>query len=89
MLVASRKCSICAPLIWGSTMAFQRRKFVLVSFSDGGDPRELAPLLEEEAWEEPANWVVRAPVVDVLRVEKVEAEAVDASVPAMASIDGG
>ena len=38
----SRKCSICAPLIWGSTMAFQRRKIVLVSFSDGGGPREIA-----------------------------------------------
>ena len=48
IFVASRKCSIWAPLIWGSTMAFQRRKFVLVSFSDGGDPRELAPLLEVE-----------------------------------------
>ena len=47
-LAASRKCSICAPLIWGSTTAFQRRKFVLVSFSVGGGPREIELLDMED-----------------------------------------
>ena len=59
-----RWCSIWAPLIWGSTMAFQRRKFPLVSFSWGGDPsREVLVEVEEEEAKADDDDVVSVPMV--------------------------
>src|SRR3954469_18236964 len=79
-LAASRKCSICAPLIWGSTTTFQRRKFVLVSFSDGGGRREGELLwVDDDAKVEDADRVDKVLMVDAGMVDA----AVDGAVPDM------
>ena len=61
-LFPSRWCSICAPWICGSTTAFHKRKFPLVSFSCGGGPRGIELLLDDdtkvEAVEEESALVV-------------------------------
>ena len=61
--VPSRRPVTCAPRSAGITCAFQRRKFPLVSFSWGGDPRrEVLVEVEEEAKAEDEE-VVSAPMV--------------------------
>ena len=48
-LFPSRWCSICAPLICGSTTTYHRRKFPLDSFSCGGGLRGTELLLDDYA----------------------------------------
>ena len=67
-------------------MAFQSRKLDLVSFSDGGGPRELAALLKVDE-DEPANWVVSELMVDAMRAEVVDA-VVEAEVEALVPVIG-
>ena len=73
-------------------MAFQRRKFVLVSFSDGGEPREVLLLkVDEDAKVEGEFWVDRVLMVESIRAVEVEAmveAAVLALVPHMISLSG-
>ena len=54
-------------------MAFQRRKFPLVSFSCGGDPRKVLVAMDDEAKVEAEEVVVIAPMV----LGDMEAEVVD------------
>ena len=49
-------------MICGSTTAFQRRKFPLVSFSWGGGPRDVVVVVDDEAKVE-AEVVESAPMV--------------------------
>ena len=66
-------------MICGSTTAFQRRKFPLVSFSCGGGPRDVVVVVDEEAKleaeveDESAPMVLgnmAAEVVDMLSMEE-------------------
>ena len=61
-------------------MAFHRRKFPLVSFSCGGDPRDPAVLVEEDDTKAEDDEVMSAPAV----VDNDAAAVVD-----MLSVEGG
>ena len=65
-------------MICGSTTAFQRRKFPLVSFSCGGGPRDEVVVVDEEAKVEEevvesapmVLGIMVAEVVDILSMEE-------------------